>query len=149
MSRMFRLVFLVLALMVLGSAIAFAEQNGAANAAPSNGGQQEMLEKAFIELKQANDTLDNMYEQILNKYKDDKEFIAKFTNAQATWLAFRNAELDAIFPAQDKRTYGSIYPLSYAQEKTRLTIERAKQINQWITGVPEGTIGAGSRGYKK
>ena len=145
LSRIFRLVLLVLVLMVLGGTLAFAEQNGEVNA----GGQQEMFEKAYIELKQANDTLDNMCEKILNKYKDDKEFVVKFNNAQTAWAAFRNAELDAIFPAQDKRGYGSIYPLAYAQEKTRLTLERAKQINQWLTGVPEGTLGAGSRGYTK
>lgn len=145
MSRMFRLIFLVAALLTLGAATTFAEgQNTLAN-----GDKQVMFEKAFKEFKQADENLNKVYEQILNKHKDDSVFIEKFTKTQSIWLEFRNAEIEAIFPSQDKKVYGSLYPLAYAQEKTRLTLVRAKELNQWLVGVPNDTIGAGSRGYMK
>jgi uncharacterized protein YecT (DUF1311 family) len=148
MLKMFRLLFLIAALLSLGAAISFAD--GQSNSGTlTYGDKQVMFEKAFKEFKQADENLNNVYEQILNKHKDDSVFIAKITNAQSAWLAFRNAEIEAIFPSQDKKVYGSLYPLAYAQEKTRLTLERAKQLNQWLVGVPVGTIGAGSRGYIK
>lgn len=146
MLRMLRLSVLVLVFSILGIAAVFAE-GPASSGAPVT--MQAMLEKAFQELKQADDNLDAVYGEILEKHRDDKVFIEKFTKAQAAWLAFRTAELDAIFPAQDKHVYGSSYPLAYAQEKSRLIQERAKQLNDWLTGLPEGTISAGSRGISK
>jgi uncharacterized protein YecT (DUF1311 family) len=127
---------------VSGVGAAFADQQ-------VNNNTPAMLEKAFQELKQADKDLTDVYEQILEKHKDDMAFVEKFTKAQAAWAAFRNAELEAIFPAQDKKAYGSTYPLAYAQEKSRLILERAKQLNQWLTGLPAGTISAGSRGFSK
>jgi uncharacterized protein YecT (DUF1311 family) len=144
MLRVFRLVFIISAILALSAATAFAE--GQNTAAPTNAQRQAMFQKAFQELKQANDTLDTVYQEILDKHQEDKVFMAKFTNAQAAWQAFRDAELEAIFPSPDKKVYGSLYPVAYAQAKTNLILDRAKQLNQWITGFPEGTIKAGSRG---
>lgn len=52
---------------------------------------------------------------------------------------------EALYPAQDKQVYGSVYPMTYALEKSTLTWDRVKQLNQWLEGFPEGIVGRGSR----
>lgn len=97
------------------------------------------------EFKRADDTLNDIYNKVLLKYERDQEFIDKFVNAELAWIKFRDAELEAIYPAQDKRRYGSIYPMIHNIEGANLTWSRVKQLNEWLTGFPEGVVGAGSR----
>jgi len=114
-----------------------------------NGDQATLNASVGKELEKADAMLNAVYQNILTKYANDQEFIDKFITAELAWLAYRNAELEAIFPRQDKLTaYGSSYPLSYNLVKAELTWERVGKLNQWLEGLPEGDITAGSRGYK-
>ena len=107
--------------------------------------QRSMNMAAGREVKRADDTLNEIYNKVLLKHKDDKNFIDKFTKAELAWIVFRDAQLESIYPAQDKQAYGSVYPMTYALEKATLTWDRVKQLNQWLEGYPEGTVGRGSR----
>ena len=108
--------------------------------------QKALNMAAARELKRADDTLNDIYNKVLIKHEDDQEFIEKFTAAELAWIAFRDAEMEAIFPKQDKqRNYGSKFPMSYCIVKAELTWDRVKQLNQWLEGFSEGNTTAGSR----
>lgn len=108
--------------------------------------QMAMNMAAAKELKRADDTLNEIYNMVLAKYKDDQEFIDKLIAAELAWIAFRDAEMEAIFPKQDKqRHYGSAFPMSFCIVKAELTWDRVKQLNEWLVGFPEGDLAAGSR----
>ena len=107
--------------------------------------QLAMNDAAARELKRADDTLNVIYNKVLVKYQDDREFIAKYTAAEVAWIAFRDAHLDAVFPKEDKQAYGSTYPMVYRLYKAELTWERVKQLNEWLADFPEGDAAAGSR----
>jgi len=110
-----------------------------------DGNQGELDRAAEKEFKRADDTLNDIYNKVLLKHKNDQEFIDKFINAELAWIKFRDAELEAIYPSEDKQRYGSVYPMAYFIEKANLTWDRVKQLNVWLEGLPEGVVGAGSR----
>lgn len=113
---------------------------------PGFGGSQgDMNAAAFREFRRADDTLNQVYGQIQEKYKNNPTFLAKLTDAEGAWIQFRDAHLESLYPARDKRQYGSVYPMVYALEKARLTWDRVKQLNQWLE-FREGAVGQGSRG---
>ena len=72
-------------------------------------------------------------------------FIRKLREAQRAWLAFREAELAARYPEQDKRlSYGSVYPMCRRQVLAELTGQQTAQLRQWLAGAEEGEVCAGS-----
>ncbi|MDT8902889.1 lysozyme inhibitor LprI family protein [Anaeroselena agilis] len=107
--------------------------------------QLAMNDAAARELKRADDTLNAIYNKVLVKYRDDREFIAKYVAAEVAWIAFRDAQLDAVFPKEDKSSYGSVYPMVYRLYKAELTWDRVRQLNEWLIEFPEGDAAAGSR----
>ena len=125
----------------------------------SGAGQQDCMETATTQLeinqcasshlKAADDELNRVYQAILSKYKDDREFLEKLRNAQRAWLTFRDAELAAKFSLGDKQYhYGSVYPMCVNLFLTQRTRERVKQLREWLDGTEEGEVCAGSVRYK-
>jgi uncharacterized protein YecT (DUF1311 family) len=108
--------------------------------------QLELNDCAGEELAAADAELNRVYQAILKKYKDDSRFIEKLRAAQRAWLAFRDAEFEAKFPASDG--YGSIFPMCAAQYKAQLTRERVTRLREWLDGIEEGDACSGSVGLK-
>ncbi len=101
--------------------------------------------QADADFRAADAQMARVYHQVLDKYAADKEFIARFRASQRAWLAFRDAEVAATYPANDKlANYGSVYPLCVDQLKTTLTMHRIEQLNRWRDGTVEGDVCAGS-----
>jgi uncharacterized protein YecT (DUF1311 family) len=112
-------------------------------------GQEQMNQAARDEYQKADAELNQLYGQILKDYAKEGAFVQKLRAAQRAWLAFRDAHVDALFPAADKkREYGSVYPLCRYQALTQLTKERTAQLNTWIKGVDETDSCSGSRRSK-
>ena len=107
--------------------------------------QFEMSKKFNKEFAAADAELTRIYNRILKTYKDDKEFIEKLKVAQRLWIQFRDAHMDSLFPAEDKRLeYGSSFEMCFSAFLTKLTRERTEQLKQWIIGVEEGEVCSGS-----
>lgn len=108
--------------------------------------QADMNETAHVEYTGADAELNRVYRQVLEARKADLEFVLKFKAAQRAWIVFREAEVQALFPAADKRgAYGTVYPLCRWQALTELTRERTKQLKAWTEPPAEGDTCAGSR----
>jgi uncharacterized protein YecT (DUF1311 family) len=111
--------------------------------------QLERNQCATSHLQAAEDELNRVYQAILSKYKDDREFLEKLRNAQRAWLTFRDAELEARFPFEDKQShYGSGYPMCANLFLAQRTQERIKHLREWLEGTEEGDVCAGSVQYK-
>lgn len=112
------------------------------------GTQFEMNEAAYREFKRADDKLNEIYGQILVRYKNNQVFLDKLVEAELAWIKFRDAHLEAIYPEENKRLYyGSIYPMVYSLENAKLTWNRVKELNEWLIDYPDGMVGLGSRGW--
>ncbi|HMW39466.1 MAG: DUF1311 domain-containing protein [Saprospiraceae bacterium] len=107
--------------------------------------QSKMNQDADANYKKADKELNLVYNKILNDYKDDKIFIAKFKAAQNAWIKFRDAEMNALFPEEDKKTqYGSVFPMCWSNALTDLTKQRIMKLKVWLNGIEEGDACAGS-----
>src|SRR4051812_1044257 len=105
--------------------------------------QQEINAKGCLGYKKADAVMNDLYRQVLNEYRDDKNFIAKFRDAQRAWLMFRDTYITSIYPG-DPSEYGSINTMCQCEIREELTITRVAQLRKWIDGVLEGDTCGGS-----
>jgi uncharacterized protein YecT (DUF1311 family) len=107
--------------------------------------QLEMNEEADENYKKTDKELNVVYNKILAENKSDTKFISKLKAAQKAWILFRDAEMEAMFPEEDKRLhYGSVFPMCWSMRLTELTKERIKKLKIWANGIEEGDVCSGS-----
>jgi uncharacterized protein YecT (DUF1311 family) len=84
--------------------------------------QLEMNICANDEAKRVDDELNRVYKLLLSKVADDAVATDKIKAAQRAWIAYRDAYIDAMYPAEDKRVeYGLIFPMEEALLRAKLT----------------------------
>ncbi len=89
--------------------------------------------------------MNKVYQQILSEYKQDSVFLQKMKTAQRAWLAFRDAHLDSLYPAENKlRAYGSVNSDCRCLALEELTAKRISELKKWTSGLPKGEVCAGS-----
>jgi uncharacterized protein YecT (DUF1311 family) len=134
-------------------AIAGTARVPAATAASSSGdkcmdnaqSQAAMDECASQSLAAADKELNQVYQQVLAKFASDKVFTAKLRTAQKAWIAFRDAELEARYPASNKSLqYGSVYPMCANNELEAMTRQRIEELRAWLKVAQEGDVCSGS-----
>ena len=77
--------------------------------------------------------LNRTYQQLESKARHVPGATEKIKKAERAWIQYRDAYLDAMFPAADKQAnYGSIYPMDFALLRAELTREQAKRLNELI-----------------
>ena len=107
--------------------------------------QVQMNQDACAVFAQADGELNAVYRRILAEYPTAPQFTDKLKNAQRAWVAFRDAHLEAVYPAPDKQAeYGSAYPLCRCVALAELTRVRVEELKGWLNGVPEGEVCRGS-----
>jgi uncharacterized protein YecT (DUF1311 family) len=141
------------ALAISNAAIAATTPAAASAAAQASGGdkcmdnaqsQADMTACSSQSLSAADKELNQVYQQVLSKYAKDTVFVTKLKTAQKAWLAFRDAELAARFPDNDKSNYGSVYPMCADGELETMTRKRTEELRTWLKGTQEGDVCAGS-----
>jgi uncharacterized protein YecT (DUF1311 family) len=97
--------------------------------------QMQMNKEACDAYKKADAEMNSTYQKILTEYKADAQFIQKLKLAQRAWIAFRDAHVESIYPATDKRAqYGSINPMCQCKIFEELTTARNKdaaRVDRW------------------
>ena len=155
MKRSTMVWMMVAALAINGTAIAGSAPAAASTAAPAAAGSDKCMDNAQSQaamtacasntLGAADKELNQVYQQVLRKYAKDTVFVAKLKTAQKAWLAFRDAELEARYPASDKSlAYGSVYPMCANNELEAMTRQRTDALRAWLKGAEEGDVCAGS-----
>ncbi len=118
------LVLLLLTLLaVLGHAPCFKQDSAEYRACSDKANTQaEMTACAGAEAKRVDTKLDSTYRALLAKVESQPEAVVKIKAAERAWVAYRDAYIEATYPAKDKATqYGSIYPLDVALLRAKLT----------------------------
>ena len=107
--------------------------------------QLEMNQCFGAAYKSADGEMNAVYQQVLQAYSGDRKFIENLKASQRAWVAFRDAEMEAVYPSSNKQAeYGSVYPVCRSKQLETLTRERTKQLQVWLNGVEEGDVCAGS-----
>jgi uncharacterized protein YecT (DUF1311 family) len=100
---------------------------------------------AGAEFKRADDQLNAVYQSVLEQHRADSGFVRRLQAAQRAWMAWRDAEMEALYPDRsDWSAYGSVFPMCWNAKLTSLTETRTRQLKQWLDGVLEGEVCAGS-----
>ncbi len=77
--------------------------------------------------------LNTAYRELLAKAKSEQNAVPKIKAAERDWIAYRDAYIEAMFPATDKRTqYGSMYAMDVALLRARLTQEHLADIQELL-----------------
>lgn len=86
---------------------------------------------------------DEVYRKVLSAATNspyEPDAIAKITSAEKAWVAYRDAYLEALFPAKDKQAiYGSIFTTTanlVLAKRTRQHMEALNDLLRHYTGVP-------------
>ncbi len=110
-------------LLALGSFACFAQDSAEYRACSDKANTQaEMTACAGAEAKRVDTMLDSTYRALLAKVESQPEAVVKIKAAERAWVAYRDAYIEAAYPAKDKVTeYGSIYPLDAALLRAKLT----------------------------
>lgn len=129
------------ALLVISFAISsHAQKRKPAGFCPRGVTQADLNDCAAAEFRKADAELNRVYQQLLAANKDDQLFVEKLKTAQRAWLAFRDAQLEAIYPATEPQSkYGSVFPMCYSLAEAELTVERTKHLQRMLKG-KEGDV---------
>jgi uncharacterized protein YecT (DUF1311 family) len=101
--------------------------------------QLAMNQCATQEVQEADVDLNKTYERFISKYADDPEKVARIKKAQRAWVAFRDAEVEALFAESDRPGRGSVWPMCRSLELAKLTADRTKQLKA-ILEAREGDV---------
>jgi uncharacterized protein YecT (DUF1311 family) len=106
------------------------------------GSQAEMNGCFAKEAQEADARLNATYRKLLSKIKDNKIAVARAVAAERAWVAFRDAQLAALWPVEsdaELQSLGTAHPMCYAMERKAMTEERIKQLRQQMKS-EEGDI---------
>ncbi|MGH7839840.1 MAG: lysozyme inhibitor LprI family protein [Candidatus Binataceae bacterium] len=106
--------------------------------------QLQMDEESCGAFKKSDAQLNQVYQQILAKLAHDRVATQHVKAAERAWIAFRDAEMEAVYPPREAGYYGTVQPMCECDERAALTDERVKQLQRWLT-TKEGDVCAGTR----
>jgi uncharacterized protein YecT (DUF1311 family) len=109
------------------------------------GSQPEVNKCAEDEFKRADEEMNRTYENLLARAAKNPVAVKKIKAAQAAWIVFREAHLEAIFPAENKpAAYGAVQPMCASLLRAELARDRMKVLESMIKP-EEGDVCGGQR----
>ena len=127
---------IVALLLALSSFASFAQDSAEYRACSEKANTQaEMTACAGAEAKRVDAKLNSTYLALLAKAESQPDAVAKIKVAEKAWVAYRDAYIEATYPAKDKATateYGSIYPLDVALLRAKLTQRQVSALEDML-----------------
>ena len=105
--------------------------------------QVEMNTKAKAEYEKADKDLNQVYQRLMQEYKNDTVFIKSTKEAQRQWVKFRDAQVKMKYPPY-RDAVESVLPICRNYYLRELTNNRIKEIMEWLDGIEEGDVCSGS-----
>lgn len=100
--------------------------------------QSEMNACASDEAARVDADLNEVYHKLLSQAGNQEQAVAKIKTAERAWIAYRDAYMDAMYPAKNKQAeYGSIYPMEADLLRAKLTqrqVTAVKELLQQYSG---------------
>jgi uncharacterized protein YecT (DUF1311 family) len=77
--------------------------------------------------------LNEVYRKLLSQAASQAGAVAKVKAAERAWIAYRDAYLDAMYPAEDKPAeYGTIYPMEAELLRAKLTQQQVTALKELL-----------------
>ena len=85
------------------------------------------------EAARADAELNEVFRELLSKAASQPGAVEKIKAAEKAWIAYRDAYIDAMYPAKDKQTeYGSTYPMEADLLRAKLTQQQVAGLNEML-----------------
>lgn len=95
--------------------------------------QQEMNACASQEAARVDAELNVVYRALLSKAANNPEAVPKIKALQRALIAYRDAYMDAMYPAADKQAeYGTVYPLEVDLLRAKLTRQQIAAVRELL-----------------
>jgi uncharacterized protein YecT (DUF1311 family) len=98
--------------------------------------QMEMNAQAGKKLEKTEAELNKVYKKVLQQRTNDAEFTTVLKEGQRAWLRFVELHLKMLFFVKEgenpREVYGSVYPLEFAEAKTKLFTARIAQLRELV-----------------
>ncbi|MGB6833106.1 MAG: lysozyme inhibitor LprI family protein [Candidatus Acidiferrum sp.] len=95
--------------------------------------QGEMNACASEEAARVDTELNTVYRKLLSKAASQPEAVAKIKASERAWITYRDAYMDAMYPAKDKQAeYGSVYPMEADLLKAKLTRQQVAAVEEML-----------------
>jgi uncharacterized protein YecT (DUF1311 family) len=95
--------------------------------------QAEITACASGEAARADAELNRVYQVLLTATKGNTSGTAKIKAAERAWIAYRDAHIEAMYPAADKQAeYGSIFPSEANDLYAKLTKRQIEALNDLV-----------------
>jgi uncharacterized protein YecT (DUF1311 family) len=129
----------LIAILAIVSSPLFAQESSQYRVCQENAKTQiEMNACARQEAARANALFAEAYRSLLSKVTNRPKAKARIESAERAWIAYRDAYMDAMYPATDKQTeYGSIYPMEINSLLAKLTqrqVTALRELDQQYKG---------------
>lgn len=129
MGKLVSLIFLA----AVGSCGCLAQSSGQTSCFEKANTQAAMTACASEEARLADDHLNEIYQKLLSSAGSRLDYIAKLKAAEIAWIAYRDAYMEAMYPAKNKQgEYGSIYPMEANLLRARLTLQQISALNDLL-----------------
>jgi len=77
--------------------------------------------------------LNQVYQKLLSRVASQPEATTKIKTAERAWIAYRDAYMDAMYPAKNKQgEYGSIYPMEADLLRAKLTKRQVTALKELL-----------------
>ena len=114
--------------------------------------QAEMNVCASDEAGRVDTELNEVYRKLLSQAGSQEDAVAKIKAAERAWIAYRDAYVDAMYPAKDKQAeYGSVYPMEANLVRAKLTqrqVTALKELLQQYSGDEQSGTSASEKPTK-
>lgn len=95
--------------------------------------QGEMNTCASEEAARVDAHLNDVYRKLLLQAARQQEAVVKIKAAERAWIVYRDAYVDAMYPAKDKQAeYGSIYPMEVDLLRAKLTQQQVAALKELL-----------------
>lgn len=123
-------------LLLLAASFAFPQNSAQYQACTEKAKAQPDLNAcARQEADRVDAKLNKLYAQLLAKAASDPNGIAKIKAAERAWISYRDAYLEATYPAKDKQLeYGSEYLTDVALLQAKLTQQHMADLEDLLKG---------------
>jgi uncharacterized protein YecT (DUF1311 family) len=124
---------IVIVLVIIGSRCFGQNSAGFKNCADKAQTQFELDKCASDDAERADQALNTAYRGFLAKIAGDSLAIEKLKAAEAAWIRYRDAYIEAVYPARDKQlAYGTEYPMDVDLLRAKITREHLAAISDLI-----------------
>ncbi len=95
--------------------------------------QTEMNACAGNEAKRIDTELNEVYRRLLSQATSQDGAVAKIRVAEEAWVTYRDAYMDAMYPAKNKQAaYGSIFPMEADLLRAKLTQRQVTALKELL-----------------